>query len=162
MQDNFKDYIDRNADEFAYAFDAEKGWQDFESRKPKKRFNPHVWMVAASISLLMLLGVAWVYYPGAPPQELTEWQEAELFYQQQIDNMTVMVKQVTDDEEILYDLEEMDKAFAELKEDLKDNADNAEVIEAMMNHYRLKLQILEQMLEEIQERNESEEDTIDL
>ena len=51
----------------------------------------------------------------------------------------------------------MDRAFAELKQDLKDNADNAEVIAAMMNHYRLKLQILEKMLNEIQEENESEE-----
>lgn len=162
MQDNFKDYIDRNANEFTFPFDAEKGWKDFESRRPKKRFNPYVWLVAASVTLLLMVGVAWVYYPAEEPQPLTEWQEAELFYQQQIDDMTLMVKRVTDDEEILYDLDEMDRAFAELKNDLKDNADNAEVIEAMMNHYRLKLQILEQMLEEIQETNESKEDTIRL
>ncbi len=160
-QDNFKNFIGSHQEEFEFPFDAEKGWKEFESRKPKRRGN-HVWMIAASVSLLMMLGVVWVYYPSEPPQELTEWQEAEVFYQQQIDHMTVMVKQVTDDEEILYDLEEMDRAFAELRNDLKDNADNAEVIEAMMNHYRLKLQILEQMFDEIKEKNESEEDTIDL
>jgi hypothetical protein len=54
----------------------------------------------------------------------------------------------------------MDKAFDEIKKDLQDDAANEEVIEAMMNHYRLKLEILERMLDEIKEHNEKGDTTI--
>lgn len=158
MRDNFKNYVNQHQEEFDLPFDVEKGWKDFESRQPQKKKQKQVWLIAASISLFLLAGIGWALYPNDPPQQLTEWQEAELFYQQQIDNMTIMVKKVTDDEQILYDLEDMDRAFAELKKDLKDNADNAEVIEAMMDHYRLKLSILERMLDEIEEKNEEDQD----
>ena len=36
--------------------------------------------------------------------------------------------------------------FKSLKEDLKDNADNEEVVFAMIQNYRLKLDILEEIL----------------
>jgi hypothetical protein len=158
MRDDFKDYVDQHQEDFEFPFDVDKGWKDFESRRPVKKKQRPVWFIAASISLFLLAGIGWVLYPNDPPQQLIDWQEAEFFYQQQIDNMTIMVKKVTDDEQILYDLEDMDRAFEEVKADLKDNADNAEVIEAMMDHYRLKLDILERMLDEIQEENGEDQD----
>jgi len=48
------------------------------------------------------------------------------------------------------DLDLLDAAFSELKEDLKDNADNEEVVNAMIKNYRIKLEILEQIIEELQ------------
>ena len=57
---------------------------------------------------------------------------------------------------LIEDFTEMDKAFLELKEDLKDDVDNEEVVEAMINNYRLKLKILERIMIEIEEKdNES-------
>ena len=50
----------------------------------------------------------------------------------------------------------MNAAFSELKADLKDNVDNEEVVTAMMENYRLKLQILEEILKEL-EKERSEE-----
>ena len=51
--------------------------------------------------------------------------------------------------DIKRDLSELDAIFLELKKDLNDNANNQEVIEAMIQNYMMKLEILEDMLEQI-------------
>jgi len=48
--------------------------------------------------------------------------------------------------DINMELSELDNIFRELKEDLNDNADNEEVVVAMILNYRLKLEILEEIL----------------
>ena len=52
------------------------------------------------------------------------------------------------------ELGELDGILRELKEDLNDDADNQEVVEAMMQNYMLKLEILEDMLEQIKAKKE--------
>lgn len=158
MRDNFKKYAEDHIEGFDHSFDVEAGWSDFQKRNPEKKNKWQLMMIAASVTLLISVGVVFFLNQKQQPQELSEWQEVQLFYQTQIQDMTTLVTNMTDDDQILYDLEEMDQAFAELKADLKDDAANEEVIEAMMNHYRLKLRILEQMLEEIRDENESEKD----
>ena len=156
MRDSFKKLVQEQKEEFEYPFDAEAGWRNFEQRYPKKSGRQVYWFVAASVALL--LGVGIVFVSGnQSTNELSEWEEVELFYQSQINEMTVMLASMTDDRELLNDLEMMDQAFAELKADLKDDVHNEEVVEAMMNHYRLKVRILEKMLEEMKEENEQNE-----
>ena len=162
MQDNFKGYIEKNIDEFDHSFDVDKGWADFSKKNTPKKSKTLLWAVAASVVLLMsVFGVNFMMESNAPKQ-LSEWEEVELFYQNQIDDMTILVTSYSSDKSLLYDLEEMDKAFLEIKNDLQDDAANEEVIEAMMNHYRLKLEILEKMLDEIREDNETSKNTISL
>jgi hypothetical protein len=60
--------------------------------------------------------------------------------------------------EIDMELVDLDRVYAELKDDLNDNADNEEVIEAMIQNYRLKLDILEEMLQILQQTNENQND----
>ena len=60
---------------------------------------------------------------------------------------------------INFDLVELDEVFEELKNDLKDDSDNEEVIEAMIQNYRLKLQILNEMLEQLNKANKDEENS---
>jgi predicted CopG family antitoxin len=57
------------------------------------------------------------------------------------------------------DMEELDQVYDELKEDLNDNASNPEVIEAMILNYRVKLEILEDLLDQLKAKeNQDEED----
>jgi hypothetical protein len=53
------------------------------------------------------------------------------------------------EEELNFDLSELDSIYSDLKKDLKDNLDNQEVIEAIIENYRLKISILEDLLTEI-------------
>jgi hypothetical protein len=90
--------------------------------------------------------------------------EARAYYSSQISNMEDEVYQlagtdspVRNDIEIEFD--ELDQVFDELKADLSDDAANEEVIEAMIQNYRIKLQILEEIL--IQLKNADTQNTID-
>ena len=53
--------------------------------------------------------------------------------------------------ELDMDLEELDNIYAELKDDLKENIGNPEVIEAMIQKHRTKVEILEDLLNQLKE-----------
>jgi len=54
------------------------------------------------------------------------------------------------EEEVNYDMSELDSVYIQLKIDLKDNMANQEVIEAIIENYRLKISILEDLLKELE------------
>lgn len=67
--------------------------------------------------------------------------------------------------ELDYDMSELDEIYEELKEDLKDNVGNPEVIEAMVQQYRIKVELLEDLLDQLKEKenqNYEEEKKISL
>lgn len=90
-------------------------------------------------------------YETAPFQALAE---AEAFYttkinsaREEISGMTGIEKSVMDD--MNTDILELDRIFEELKNDLKDDTDNEEVVAAMIQNYRIKLEILEELLTQL-------------
>lgn len=96
-------------------------------------------------------------------KQLEMLMEAEAYYTSRIQTTKKEVfrlagnnNQITD---IVYiEFEELDQALKELKEDLQDNAATQEVIEAMIQNYRLKLMILEEMMMQMKEaQNNSEQ-----
>jgi hypothetical protein len=87
--------------------------------------------------------------------------EAEAYYSSQIDMKKEEIFRLTATNpevrrEINNEMVDLDRVYTELKEDLKDNADNEEVIEAMIQNYRLKLDILEEMLLQLKQSHESQ------
>ncbi len=51
-----------------------------------------------------------------------------------------------------FDMKELDEIYSGLKKDLSDNVANPEVIEAMIQQYRMKVEILEQLLYQLKEK----------
>lgn len=87
--------------------------------------------------------------------------EAEAYYTSQINIKKEEVFRLTASnpevrQEVDNEMVDLDRVFKELKDDLKDDADNQEVIEAMIQNYRLKLDILEEMLNQLQQYNKSQ------
>jgi hypothetical protein len=83
-----------------------------------------------------------------------ELAEAEFYYTSQIEETREAVFYLTSSnhrlrDEINTEMLELDKVFRELKNDLHDNADNQEVIVAMIQNYRLKLEILKDILQQL-------------
>lgn len=77
--------------------------------------------------------------------------EARAYYSSQIASMETEVYRLAGQDspikaDIQAEFEELDEVFNELKADLNDDAANEEVIEAMIQNYRLKLRILEEIL----------------
>ncbi|PKP53691.1 MAG: hypothetical protein CVT92_02920 [Bacteroidetes bacterium HGW-Bacteroidetes-1] len=87
--------------------------------------------------------------------ELQELFEAKAFYNLQIQERKDQVFHLAGNNamiknEISNEFNAMDKAFAELQLDLADQVANEIVIEAMIQHYRLKLELLEDILQQLQ------------
>jgi hypothetical protein len=94
---------------------------------------------------------------------LNELSDAEAFYSSQISSKQVELSKYTQEHpEIIADLkkefQEMDKNNTELKKDLVESNANEKVIEAIIKSYRMKLDILDQMLTEMKIR-ENERDS---
>lgn len=80
--------------------------------------------------------------------------EAEAYYtglvNQKLDELKpIIVNCPSIKEELNFDLSELDSVYLDLKADLKDNMDNQEVVEAIIENYRLKIRILEDLLSEM-------------
>ena len=54
-------------------------------------------------------------------------------------------------ESLSQDLSELDRIYTELQQDLRDNIANDEIVEAMIQNYILKIQILEDLLEYLED-----------
>lgn len=136
------------------------------------KWNNIAWKVAASIAIFVASYFFhdWVN-PSAPSQiavvnEHTEkpseifqvLMEAEMYYTSQINSKKEEFYHLSSNtpgirEEIDAELMDLENVYTELKHDLKDNAANEEVIEAMIQNYRIKLNILEDVLQQMNAAN---------
>lgn len=98
--------------------------------------------------------------------EIPELQEAEMYYANRVDEKIreiepLLTKQPELGNELRDDLAELDSIYAQLRKDLKDNIANDAVVEAMIQNYRLKLQILEDLQGFLKETTNNEQDEND-
>lgn len=178
-QDKLEKYILNHRDEFDDQDPDPAIWDRIGTRKApvlRLHWRSIAWKVAAAVAIFIASYFFHDYmsarkdsFPGyfTGSQEtetspmIRELIEAEAYYTSQIElrknevyQLTVAYPEIR--HEIDMEMVEMDNVFSELKEDLKDNTSNEEVIEAMIQNYRLKLQILEEMLFRIRQANEQQ------
>jgi uncharacterized radical SAM superfamily Fe-S cluster-containing enzyme len=152
MSDVLKKHIENQPEGFdIYPFDETAGWNSLTIQLKGK--NRRIQWMSIAASFVLIIGMLFLMnnYKNsmvAIPQEISE---AQLFYQDQIDAKLIAVSNHPDVEFVMEDLQALDEIFNELKNDLKDNAQNEEVVTAMIETYRMKLQILERILENIEE-----------
>lgn len=157
MQDSLKEHIDNNREAFeVYPFDNVQEWEKLSRNiKPQaQKRNP--WRIVGIAACFTMIIVGSAFVVNNQQTGSNEVTELENYYEGEINQKITLIKNQLEDDKILDDLKEMDAAFSELKADLNDNVDNEEVITAMMENYRLKLQILEEILNEL-EQEKSEE-----
>ena len=180
--DKLEQYIKANRDAFNPHEPDEGSWHAIQERiKPVQRFNwKRVgWQAAAAIVIFLsawflndLLqqdqnanrSVAGIGEGNALNEQMQVLMEAEVYYASRIDAAREEVYRLSGRDEGLmeilnFDLVELENVFEELKEDLKDDGDNQEVIEAMIQNYRIKLEILEEMLLQLKKIDRTEENT---
>jgi hypothetical protein len=167
MSEKLKDHIENNRDQFeVYPFDTDKGWQEIKDKIiPEERKNTVTievkWLYRSVAAVLIcILGLVFMVNNSDNNQLPREYWEAHTFYQGQIDNKLIQVRERISDPVLLEDFDELDLALEELKRDLKDDAKNEEVIFAMIENYRLKLMILENILEELEEKDYEKDNNI--
>jgi hypothetical protein len=177
-EDKLEQFVKNHAEDFNNMEPPVMGWDSVEKELPFRKPRPvrnlwsFAWKVAAAI---LIFTSAWLlndyidmkktsdnHYsntePAASP-ELTELSDAEAYYSSQISSKQAeLSKYARQHPDIIEDLKreftEMDKSKAELKKDLAESNADEKVIEAIILSYRVKLEILDQMLTELRKSKE--------
>lgn len=131
-----------------------------------KEKRPIRWLrIAAAIAVIFAGSSAGIYFltGGNNDADLysmeiyMEMQETEQYYKQMMaarytELEPFLVSDPMANEMLTADMAELDQVYTELEEDLKDNASNPDVIEAMILNYSIKLEILEDLLNQLKEK----------
>lgn len=85
-----------------------------------------------------------------------EIRETELYYDNLINDLIkqakpLLIKYPDTEKELIEDMTILDSLYFDLRKDLKDNISTKEVIEAMINNYRIKIRILNDLLDQLKE-----------
>ena len=131
--------------------------------KPKpKQWKGILWK-AASVVVIFAIGFALSEMRHQDTGQLAQQEEpqaemqypelieAEVYYTSKVNKQLVKIDSYSATypemrQQVDYDISELDSLYQELKKDLNENIDNQEVIEAMIQNYRLKVQVLEDIL----------------
>jgi hypothetical protein len=165
MSDRLEDFIREHSAEFDLYEPDLKLWNKIEKEiTPKKVINWRFYVTRAAV-ILLIFGASFLaqriwFKKGSGIIKtnqktatiiIPELQEAEMYYSGLITEKMQEVKPLLTEnpsleKELKADLGELDSIYASLKNDLQDNIANDEVIEAMIQNYRLRISILEDML----------------
>jgi hypothetical protein len=175
--DKFEQFVQENRQGFGPDEGTPDVWDKITKREPEARIIQINWRtIAYRAASVVVIFVASYYFHAYMSDQKTDNQglltkenldsplfkellEADLYYTAQIKYKKEELFNLTSDSpglqmDVNNELGDLDNILLELKEDLNDDADNQEVVEAMMQNYMLKLEILEDMLEQIKTKKD--------
>jgi hypothetical protein len=178
-KDQMKSYFDRHREEFDDAQPPDL-WEAIEEKLPEERKEVKmvplrvVWQVAAGVAIL--IGAAWVFSlrDGNPDtlattdqdnaqvqqavNEYPELEEAGIYYQTKIDAAGEELEAYALDEEDYESIEILEEELAALRESLGNEPDDEQVVEAMIQIYRFKLDLMNDLLHQLKNESKNGED----
>lgn len=175
--EKLKSFIDNNREGFDDEMPSAKVWGEIESKLPndRGRFVPvrWLWTLGAAAAMVVIMLGAYIFMIQSPievAQQSTnqpvyrlsnvseEMAEVEAYYLAEVNDRIEEMKQFPEGEEYLSAVEELRAEYENLCVELGRGADRSKIIEAMIQNYRMRLEILEEMLEELRKwHNETEE-----
>ncbi|MCL6274634.1 hypothetical protein M3P19_11485 [Muricauda sp. 2012CJ35-5] len=168
MMDNFEKHIKENKESFdVHKVDKDKLWkgianelQELEKPKVIPLWRSSNLRIAASVVFLIGLSVMTFLLIGNP--ETTEIEgyaneelfEIDLHYQNLVYQQVQLVKNHSklsdqDKDEFLSFMDELDQEYAQLKLEMQRNLDNELVLEAIVNNYKKRIELIENLLRQI-------------
>lgn len=175
--DEFEKYIKQNKSKFdVHKADITKMWKVIGSEldKPKTKIVPlwktPIFKIAASVMLVIGILTFLNFSIGTSTSSTnnfasTELHEIDMYYQKMVQAHVKLVQKNTslstsNKEEFLDFMDELDEEYEILKLDLGDNIDNELVLEAIINNYKKRIELIENLLEQINDsKNETNDDT---
>lgn len=172
MTDRLKDYIDSNQDAFNELEPPKASWDQIAS-KMGHRQNKRIQLIkyAGLASAAAIIAFIVVFSPISNNNsdsinlaDIPEVVETEAYYSLQVNQKRNKIYQLAGQhpalkQEMDNDLAELDSLLVEIKDDLKDNVSNTEVVDAMIQNYRMKLMILEDIMSFLEEQDNDNEKT---
>jgi hypothetical protein len=163
MKDRLEEFVRGQRQEFDTYEPDSALWEKIEKKLNKGRRVklPYYLSRAAAVAAIFALSFLvqqYFYARRNKMPEIPELKEAEMYYSGLIDARLQEIKPKLAEypeieQEMESDLSELDSVYSSLKNDLKDNVANQEVIEAMIENYRMRIDILEEMLHFLDKTN---------
>jgi hypothetical protein len=165
-------YIIENRENFDLKEPDEGHFERFDKKhrnfhRQQDKFSWKFMLQAAVVTLLVVLSSLWVFENLLAPSNKretltlsaisTEYMEAEIYYTTLINRKYNEIRSFdfhensTEQEILLKELSEMDAIYKSLEEELDAERGNHMVISAMIRHYQMKLEIMGQILEHLNE-----------
>ena len=186
--DNLEKFIQENRDQL----DPElpKGlWEKIEPQSKKQRLFSKTWMnvasIAAGVLLLVSLGISYFYGNddnGPVHSEPTvaqksdevikedvnlgeispEYAEIEMHYASLVNDRVEELNRLNPDPDLMEEIEELEEEYELLKKELGSGGNDAQIIEAMIDNYRIKLQLLEDILDHLKDINHEDYEEVQI
>lgn len=171
QQNDLEQFIQGNRDAFDDARPSLKLWADIERELEQEKATPVVsirrktswYRIAAAVLVLLTVGGIGGHYLGRQSvqpsdtmalieQVAPDFVEMEQYYNQQIQQRYAQLTTYQSDPQLDADLAQIDLAMEELRAELENVPPGREeqVVQELIATYRIKLQILERVLESIQ------------
>ena len=164
--DSLEKYIKENREKLDRYEPSQGVWERIDSPKSSIRAKL-IYSIAAAAVLIFVIGAALFLYSSDNRKERlsgipAEVREMELFYNSMVNTLYLQARPMLTghpevEKELENDLARIDEICVEIKNDLKDNVSNQEVIEALIRNYTIKVHILEDMLRILKENENNTE-----
>jgi hypothetical protein len=174
--DRLEDYISRNREDLDKYDPPENVWKGIRENLHHRRRDIIIWLSSAAM-IVVILATAVLFYiaKGRENYALTrkeadirlmkanpELIESEIYYNNIIHDLYLQATPLLTgnpdvEKELIYDMSQLDSICTDIKKDLRDNVANQEVIEALINNYRIKIRILENLLNTLKHDDTSED-----
>lgn len=167
-QDRLESFVKENRHEFDQMEPSDQLWNSINqllNEAPKQRTRKFPWMKIAAVAVLALLLPFAIYEVNFSGQkqsakaapldpEVQELIEAEAYYAVEVTGKLAEIQKCYKvhpelKSEIEGDLSELESMYLSLKNDLKENVSNKEVIEAMIENNRNRMKLVDDVLEQI-------------
>lgn len=172
MPDNFEGFIRQHRDEFEEQGPSPRVWAALEQELSGSGKGKVIsllqknWFKAAVIAVLLANAGALFYFTQKrqpPPQQdlavlAPDIQEAGVYYTSRINEKLQLIEAYPDstlglDSTARKELELRNDTYKALEKELKNNPGNERIRAAMVRYYQLKLDLLDKILEELQEKH---------
>jgi hypothetical protein len=168
MKDQLEQYIEYHKNEFDdHKVDKLKLWKDIDNRLPKKQketitlWKTTAFRVAASIVLFIGISLSFlIFTQNANTIDVVyiELNEIDSHYKELVNQQVQLIKnspKLSDEErtDFLSFLNDLDVVYNELKIEIKENVNNQKVLEANINNYKEKIQLMENLLQRTNQTN---------
>jgi hypothetical protein len=161
-----EDFMRDNRDDFDSELPSSELWDKIESNLEKRGKGKHKFLkIASAVAAVLILAIIGTYmlkpqsdnynrYANITDPELKNLLETEAFYAQKVSSKVGEIQKCYKIHpelkmDIENDLNELDNMYHSLEKDLNDNLYNREVIEAMIQNNRFRLEMVDRVLNQI-------------
>ena len=172
--DNLEEYIMKNRESLDMYKPASSNWKKIKKELNPARFSGYRWLSVAAMAAVILGSAVFFLKPGERLSQQSageknfqmmlkgspQLKEAVIYYNNLANSLymeatPMLAKNPEMEKELFSDISHIDSICSEIKHDLKDNVSNKEVIEALIQNYRIKISLLEDMLTVLKENDEN-------